>query len=130
RVRHCRVTDEHDNGFAFHLNSLVIFQAILWRHDSIADENEVRILDFHFRNGAPAHRDIVSLWLEAEHFLACDKRRLRLRSEPGERDLLDVAAIGIAGFESQLLKLLGEILHRELFTSGTWSASLIFVGRE
>ena len=73
-IGNCRIVDEHDNGLAFHINSLVVVPAVLWRYDPISDKDKVRILDFHLGNVTPADCHIVGLWLETER-LTCLRQK-------------------------------------------------------
>src|SRR5262249_47485882 len=97
----------------------------------VADEDELRIAEACGVGDMlrPCHHIVPPL--ELLRFLALlEDQRRGCGSNADERDFLNERPVGVAGFESEILELIGQIRDRELLAFRARPAPFEFVGRK
>ena len=121
-----RIVDQHDDGLAANVDPLEIVPAIFGSDDSVANEDNVSVLDLDRRLEAGGAGEVV---LRGERHLpgADGEGSLGRRGVADEGHLLDPRAIRIARLQSEGLEAIDEVADGQLLAASPGSASFIFV---
>ena len=130
-IGHGRIVDQHDERLALHVDALVVVPVEFGCDDAVADEDEVRLVDARGVGDMLRPRNHVVFPLERELTRALREHQRRgRRSDADERHLLNVAAVGVARLEADLLELIDQVGHGQRLAPGARRAPFELVGRQ
>src|SRR5262249_2990269 len=106
----------------------VIVPAILRRNDPVTSKDDVSILhgDLRYRPGREG--GIIFREPQRQRLAACYKRSGDPGCNPDQWRLLNIRAIGVAGPEAELLKLLNQVIDCQFFTACARRAAFELIG--
>ena len=108
-----RIIDEDDDCLPLHVHALVIVPALLRRVDSIADEDNIAVLDLRLRHDAITVNDQICFIGKVERCLAAADLQAgcRIGCHPHHRHVLKPAAL-VGGLEPGSREATGDIPNR------------------
>ena len=130
RIRNRRVVDEHQQRLALQVNALVIVPAVLPRHDSVTDEDNLGVFHPALRPEAMRDGNVFIREMDTQSLAARGEEGFRLTRNAHQRHLLQIGSIRISGLEAESLELLDQIVDGLLLARCSRRAALKLIRRK
>ena len=131
RIGHRRIVHEHHQRLALQIGAFVVVPVELGGDDTVADEDQLGVLDARRRRHVlrPRHHVVFPLQrLLLRAFLEHERRRRRRDAD--ERHVLEIRPVSVARLQAGFLELIGQVGHRQLFALRAGRAAFELIRRQ
>ena len=132
-VRHLRIVDQHDDGLALDVDALEVVPVVFGRGRRRSRRRSCR----SSRSTTCRRPAWSTATTSSDHLKVCFCAPFVTVSgcacgagDPDERHFLHVGAVGVAGLQPELLRLVGQVPDRQVFPLGARRAPFVLVGGE